>query len=67
MTFEPLDAIPTTYVYVSQLQDARKALDRALAACSDQSTDGTAAAAAVNLARQHIENIWKLDAEGIRA
>jgi hypothetical protein len=67
MTFEPLNAIPTTYVYVGQLQEARKALDRALAACSDQSTDGMAAAAAVNEARQRIENIYKLDAEGIRA
>jgi hypothetical protein len=62
-----MEAMPCTYVYVGQLQEARKAIDRALEATDDQHQDGATAAKEVGVARQRIENIYRLHEDGVRS
>ncbi len=61
-----MSAIPTTYVYVAQVQMAHQALGRALEAMSDQVGDGTQAEKQIQLATKCIQNIDTLLAKGIK-
>lgn len=60
-----LDPIPCSYAYVAQLQGAAQALAKALDATADQRCDGAEAARHIVEARQRIENIWDMQAEGV--
>lgn len=62
-----MDRMPCTYVYVAQLQEASKAITRALDATSDERCDGAAAAREVAQARKSIENVYVLYDEGVRS
>jgi hypothetical protein len=63
----PLDPIPGTYVYVGQIQGAATAIATALDNLTDQNYNAKAAADALIEARQRIENVWELQAQGIES
>lgn len=60
-----LGPIPTTYVYVGQVQEATCHLKAALVAMDDRHADGATAAKHIETARQYIENVYELQADGV--